>query len=581
MPEDPYRPHLNRAAELFKAGDVVQAGQIWQAVLKREPANPEARAGLYQVKLFLERRNAGQDNAEANEKLLREGCTLYDMGEVQGALQKWELILATDPGHRLAQAYANDARKELGLPALAAPGAALASGADRPGPPPEPARKAAPPPPEAGTGSADQEAPDPAEQVDRLVREGSQLFDMGMTEEAVAKWDRALVIQPDNQDAAAYLQVARWEAQRRPAAAAPAAQGPSGPAPAAQDPLESRILRAEQLIRSQRLEEAAQAFQRLLAMAPQDPRILQGYHQARALLNARNEPPLPARSAQPAPVVTLARPPQPPERRQPALPAPVGPPQSVTAGRGAQRDGFRLPAVLQGSAAKLPARLRKFALPERLRRPRILASGLGALALLALGIFLWEVHSKEVALREAVAVAKHDALRPVSRMVVVPQLEETADAIHHEADRALEDDPLLAYYRGKEWLRLDPDNASAAQFVARAKGKLAGAPATPWSAADFDKEIHSGDLETARKCILALLAQAPDDPELKERARTVELALIPLYAAKERLDDARQALLLCRAMFPTDRSWQARLKLLEALETMAASERIPWLQLLG
>ena len=47
--DDPFQAHLLRAASLFEAGDVVQAGQIWQAILKRDPTHQAARAGLYQV----------------------------------------------------------------------------------------------------------------------------------------------------------------------------------------------------------------------------------------------------------------------------------------------------------------------------------------------------------------------------------------------------------------------------------------------------------------------------------------------------------------------------------------------------
>ena len=117
MPPDPFQTHLDRAAALFDGGDVVQAGQIWQAILKRDPGNAAARAGLFKVKQFFDQK----DFAAANDVLLQEGCTLFDMGQVREALLKWERILTTDPGHKLALAYANDARRELGLEPIRPP----------------------------------------------------------------------------------------------------------------------------------------------------------------------------------------------------------------------------------------------------------------------------------------------------------------------------------------------------------------------------------------------------------------------------------------------------------------------------
>jgi len=562
--DDPFQAHLLRAASLFEAGDVVQAGQIWQAILKRDPTHQAARAGLYQVKLFLDQRAGEVDS----EKLLREGCTLYDMGQVQEALEKWERILAADPGHRLARTYVNDARRELGQAAPQAPGAGSQGQAAAP---------AAPAPPLAPVPAPEGSPLDaPGPRADQLVLEGVQLYDMGMAEEAIAKWHRALELVPEHREAPAYLEMARNELGSAPVRAPAAPMAASGPAP---EPLDSRIVRAEQLLRGQRLEEAVQAFQRLLAMAPHDPRILQGYHQARALLNARIEPPLTAWSGQPVPSPAIAIAIEPGRSQPVAAPAPVGPPAAVT--RSApQRSGFRLPDLIQSRRSRLPQRLQQLSLPGWLRRPRNLAITLGLLLALVLALSLYGVHRQEVALREAVAAAKQSALRPVSRMVEIPSLVESAEALQHEAEAAVEDSPLLAYYRAKAWVGLDPDNPGAARLLAQAKAGLAGR-AGPGTAAEVDKTIQAGDLEGARKTVLGLLAQAPDDPELQDRARRVALALAPLYAGKDRMAEAREVLLLGRAMFPQDKTWQVRLKLLEALQGMAAADRTPWIHLLG
>ena len=130
---DPYASYLQRAEELFASGDVVQAGQIWQAILKREPAHAEAREGLLRVKAHLEALTAlpplpsppqppagptlPQDDPEI-ARLLDQGCTLYDSGHVEDALRKWEKILARNPDHAMARGYINGARKRLGQPPL-------------------------------------------------------------------------------------------------------------------------------------------------------------------------------------------------------------------------------------------------------------------------------------------------------------------------------------------------------------------------------------------------------------------------------------------------------------------------------
>jgi len=526
MPADPYQAHLDRAASLFDAGDVVQAGQIWQAVLKRDPANQAARAGLFRVKAALDQKSGAWDN----ERLLQEGCTLFDMGQMADALQKWEQVLGNDPGHKLALAYANDARRELGLPPLAP-----ARGPDQPA--------AQAPPAQAG--------PD----LDQLVREGAQLYDLGMAEEAMVKWGRVLELRPEHKDALEYLQMARRDqaqAAAQAAAPAPAPERRSAPGPV-QDPFETQIWRAEQLLRERRLEEAGAAFQQLLDQGSRNPRVLHGYQQSRALLAAQ-----------------VPEPPAPPAQAAPARPAiqPVGPPRALTV-RPPQRAGFRLPGALSG-----------LRLPARLATPRNLMIA-AAVALLALtGLTVYGLRRREAALREAVAAAKQNALRPVSRMVDIPQLTETLAAVRAEAEQALAEDPLLAYFRAQEWQRLDPDSPAATLLLQHAKDKLTFMQPTA-TLADYDRALQAGDLEAARRAILSLLRHDPDDPDLRGRARKVLLALAPFYAGDERMGKAREALRLGRAMFPQDLNWAARLRLLEAIQDMAKPDRTPWLQLLG
>jgi len=558
MPEapDPFQPHLNRASSLFEQGEVVQAGQIWQAILKRNPAHRAARAGLYQVKLALERRNA-PPNPQDDERLLQEGCTLFDMGQVEDALRKWEQILAANPRHALAFAYANDARRELGRRPLPE--------RDPAGPTPAPGPEALRPEPSAWPEPTVQ--PEPAVQpvpaggdaagAAQQVLEGVQLYDMGMTEEAMVKWERALELDPNQRDAPAYLGMARRDlaeaAQPKPAPTTRPAPAPrtSEPSP---DTLDAQILQAEELVRLQRLLDAVQAFQQLLDREPQDPRILRGYHQARALLAARVE----------TPTISLDR----PEPKVPS-PAPADPPPVLTVHSAPVRSGFRLPGAIRNAIR-----------PQWLRTPRQLVLALGLLLLVLAALIGYGLVRREAALKEAVAAAKQNALRPVSRRVEIPSLVESGAAIHQEAERVLGDDPLRAYFRAREWQRQDPDNPAASELVDRAKAQLARiAPAG--SPDEVDRMMQSGDLDGARRSLLRQLPAAPDDPGLQARTRDVVLALVPLYVTRDRMDEARNALLLARAMFPQEKIWPAKLQLLESIQGMAKADQAPWIQLLG
>ena len=254
----------------------------------------------------------------------------------------------------------------------------------------------------------------------------------------------------------------------------------------------------------------------------------------------------------------------------------MDPPRALTERAAAPRDGIHLPRQLE----RLPGRLERLSRPRWLQSRRNLGIAAGtAVALLAV-LVAYGLHRRELALREAVASAKVDALRPVSRMVQVPQLAESPDAIRREAEQALNDDPLLAYCRAQELRRRDPDDPGAARLAQEARQRLA-AQAPAGDLAAFDKDLQSGDLESAWTCILGLLRQDPDHPELRERARKVMLALVPLYSGKDSFGKAQALLLLGRAMYPRDLSWQARLKLLETIQAMPASERAVWISLLG
>jgi tetratricopeptide (TPR) repeat protein len=452
------------------------------------------------------------------------------MGQTEEALAVWERILAADPGHALARAYAEDARRELGRASMGARPAL-------PSPPPPPRQSPASPQAPAAPDKDDRK-----ETADRLVREGVQLYDLGLNEEAAEKWKEALRLCPDHPEASGCLEMARRDAATPP---------PSQPIPVP-PPLEGRIQEAESLLKAQRFGEAALAFQQLMREEARDPRVLHGYQQARAF-----------RAAQPAPTS-----PAPPLRLDPPAPirVPVGPPRALTARTSPPRTGIKVPTALS--------------VPPWLASPRNLALiGFSAVGLLT-GIYFLQGFQREKALLSALAAAKADAVRPVSRQVEVPDLGETVEAIRQEAEATLSEDPLLAYFRAQEWLRLTPSSAAASQLVDRARQALGAKP--PSGSLDaFEASLKAGDLETAQTNILGLLRQAPDDQGLRDKAQSVFLELAQACAGKERYADARECLLRGRAMRPQDRSWQAKLKLLESIQAMPKGERPGWIPFLG
>ena len=59
--QDPFATHLQRAQDLFQAGEVIAAGQIWQAILRKNPTHAGARACLVHVKNWLDERQKAGD----------------------------------------------------------------------------------------------------------------------------------------------------------------------------------------------------------------------------------------------------------------------------------------------------------------------------------------------------------------------------------------------------------------------------------------------------------------------------------------------------------------------------------------
>ena len=79
----------------------------------------------------------------------------------------------------------------------------------------------------------------------------------------------------------------------------------------------------------------------------------------------------------------------------------------------------------------------------------------------------------------------------------------------------------------------------------------------------------------------ALLRAQPEDPDLKARAGRLHLAFCEAHASQGKWDEAAEDLRRGRALFPSVKSWQARLNLVERLKTLPKSQQAAWLPLLG
>jgi len=620
MTTDPYAPHLRQAADLFAQGEVVKAGQIWQAILKQQPAHAEARERLLAVKQHLlalreaaaqaaspiplapepatvaapaeplpapepepavavaaeppplpesipapvpapaqaDPRSTSPEAALAAaaavaetprvatgqldpERLLAEGCTLYDMGQIQDALKKWEQVLTLDPAHALARGYANGARRELGLGPIHAE------------PPPEPVSVAA--------HHAD-------EDIDKLLREAVQLYDMGLTEEAITKWERILALEPERHEIEGYLREARKEVGQATSATAPAAT-PTATAPVEPETLDLKLRQAEHLLSLQRHEEAAFTFQQALHLDPGNARALSGLERCRKPAGR------PAPETRPtAPVMTLDARGRiamaVDEHPAPAEPQGVEPPAALQQTSTAPREGPSLPDRLREATEQMPW----------LREPKVLAAiGGGVLAVIVV-LALVHGYRKDQALKEEVRAARAAAVAPVAQQAQAPDLAESPAALRQEAESALGVDPLRAYLRAEALVKASPNDAAGAQLLEKARAGLPGGVSGA-SLPEFQKHLQNGDLEAARKVVDALLRAQPDSADLRGRAGRLHLTLCFAHASQAKWDEAEEDLLRGRALFPGDKTWQVRLKLLEKVKALPKNQQAAWIPLLG
>ena len=499
MMPDPYEPHLRQAESLFAQGEIVKAGQIWQAILKQQPSHPEARERLVGVKQHL--------------------------------LALRDAELPTSPA-----------------PAPTSPTSIEA-------PPPMP--------------SSDEE------DTDKLLREAVQLYDMGLLEDAISKWERVLLLEPHRQEIRTYLQQARVELGMA-ASAPPPPVAQQAPAPAApnSDPVDLKLRQAEHLLALQRHEEAAFTFQQALGLSPGDARALQGLERCRKPSAAASPNPVAHSTITHAPMRILLADgilkAEEPSSLAPSEPQGIQPPAALLKAVAPPREGLAMPDRLQAATELLPW----------LKDPKILAGIAGGLLTLALGLGFLQGYRKDRALQEEVRAAKAAAAAPAAQLSQPLDLTESPESLREEAEANLVADPLRAYLRAEALLNRKPGDAAAALLLEKARTGLQGA-AIGASLPEFQKHLQNGDLEAALKVMDALLRSQPSDGDLRSRAARMHLALCSAHGSQARWEEAREDLLRARALFPNDKSWQLRLRLLEHIKVQPKAQQAAWLPLLG
>jgi tetratricopeptide (TPR) repeat protein len=387
-----------------------------------------------------------------------------------------------------------------------------------------------------------------------LLQEGLQLYDKGNTEGAMAHWREMLSLDPDNEDAKAYLSMAQKDTSAISLKDAGRGTGsfsikaPGKPMDA--EALEQKCRQGERLMRLKRLEQAEFAFELVLAQEPQHERALRGLEQAKVLLSQR---------------------PQEVEEGPARENVAVMPPAAVTGAGKPARSGLALPKQIVDLTRDYPWMKSKGVL------------GGAAVLLLAViaGGFVFQQRRMEAKLASDRASFLGIAMAQVSRGNQIIDLSETPASIRTEAELALGDDPVRAYHRAKEFLRLNPGDLPAAQLLDRARVALGEGTPKSSTLAEYQKHLAQGDLESAETDIDALLRLQPDDADLMQRASRLYLMLAQIQASKERWAEAKDALRKGRALNPTDHAWQGRIRLLEKIPNQPKNERSGWIAFLG
>ncbi|MDR2560550.1 MAG: tetratricopeptide repeat protein [Holophagales bacterium] len=569
--------HLQHASLLFGAGEVVKAGQIWQAILKIHPSNEEAKAGLLKVRdalskatteepkpevSLVEPESAATNSRNPAELLIKQGRAHYDQGSLQEALVAWEKALEIDPGNNLALSYARGVRKELGLPIPETMGAVQGPPSKR-----QPSElegsvigetaaqlQSAKGQDEASSGAVGNKRP--PEGIAAQIEKGSQLYKMGKIVEAIAAWESALSMDPSSTLVKGYLAMA-WEdldGRRQPS--------PVGISPKKRDTLGGPEM--PELGRQGGAVELADASE----IAPQstplaiavDANSIEADVQAAGEADFGNPPE-----------------PEPPSRAK----RPLGP--ATTPREGAPT---KMPAIIIENQAKtrqgpdLPQKLHGVPFLSRLFTPTAVKVA-SILIFVVAGATAWALWARRDALLRATQAAiVGEAIKAARRSVKDVSLSQSADELKSEARSAMSSDPLMAYLFVQELVNRYPNDTSPAKMLEQAKQAMAVAPKAK-ADGDLNRLLSDGALDDAEALLKSMLMQSPNNTRARENLARVCLMQARHLVANGQWGKARARLQMGAALYPRDPSWQARIKFLESIQSLTKEDHARWAEMLG
>ena len=618
--------HLKHAAALFDVGKIVMAGQLWQAILKIDPANSEAKAGLRKVRDSLAagadaesavsgtdsdapaaslqaqplseesqderdelpQPDDAQDDSSASasaefERYLLKGRSLYDEGDLQGALEAWEKAFAIDPGQSLVQSYARGVRRELGLPMPDDLRHPAQEGNDSPlaekplddnsdqldskasgcsGHPPSNISYA-----ESGFVNIEIERRAPAlpkktggdEEIRLLIDRGSNLYEMGQLENAVVAWSEALALDPDNSLIKSYLSLAQSDLDNEKAII-PSDCGPS-------------------LTQAPPEDDGPTALPSISSSGATETNRIRNGNASSATAPFRNQSSRTA-TAEDDSGESASK-----NRFGKTTGDPIAPHDKRSASASAKNPITQMPDVVTHSPALNrhgPSLHDDIHISPLLPRPRVLAISLVAALLLVVGAFWIKATQKDALLKAAQTAIREAAIKQAAQYEKVEPLALTTAELGAQARAAMADSPIKAFMLAQEAIKRDPMDTSAPKLLEDAKRAMAALP-LPQDAkgGSLNQLMAAGNLDSAEKLLEARLMQNPGDMRTRENLARITLLAARAYARLGRWDSARSQLSMGAALFPNDLAWRARLKLLDYLQSAPEDEQRRWIELLG
>lgn len=606
--------HLKQASDLFDSGFVVKAGQIWQAILKRDSSVSEARAGLLKVREALSHRTdlgtPAEEQQVARAKALTQaesaqevpkkvqtengpssvpldaagyylhvGRSLYDSGALTEALATWEKVLTIEPGHSLALSHVRGVRKELGLPVpdnlkpdQIVPIADNASAdvhlllplAKSP----------------SQSSEKTEKSNDAHNQLDTKVAEATETT-LSPSVEAESK-DVG-----HNDDIVAGPNRREQEKQEL------------------QTQTELAIEQGSHLYKIGKVEEAIHAWESVIEIDPENI-LVKGYlTMAQTDMEAMSGDNLRPKSIDSHSIRSSAKlvPTENWLSRPISQKTPMG--QSIQNKAVPDKEVTQLP-IADATAAEpvhnrsrstnppLPSvitqrpevarqglqitkKIKRVPVLSRLFSPMGLVIFLLLLGLCGLVVFL----NKDAILSASQIAIKEEAIKSARQSAKVSDLTLTPEKLKDQAKSAFDNSPLMSYLLIQEVINLDSSDTSVAKLFDQAQQAMQATATAPRTNTDINRLIASGNLEEAETLLEASLRQNPNAIRTRESLARVSLLLAREFAKQGKWESARSRLSMGAALFPKDPTWQARLELLKNLQAIPKEDQSQWLELLG